>query len=835
MDLQVILLLIAALLITVALSQPLADRIGLSPSVLLALVGIAIGLTSMILTRARGLAEFASVANVIVHLPIHSDAFLYIFLPMLVFEAGLNIEVRRMTEDAAPILMLAVVAVLVSTLFVGAALAPLAGVPAVACFMLASMVATTDPVAVIAIFRDVGAPSRLIRLVEGESLLNDAAAITLFVMLIGNLIGGHRLDLGAAVVSFVRSFAGGVAIGYVGGRLMVGVLRWLLDMRLAQVTLTLALPYLVYIVAERQFEVSGVMATLTSGLVMSAMAQRRVSPDDWRFLHELWEQLAFWGSSLIFLFASLLVPRLLFDAGSHDVMLLGVLVVAALTARAVVVFGLLPLMTLLRLSPAVDNRFKAVILWGGLRGALTLVLALSVTENPAVAPEVQRFVAILATGFVLFTLLIHGTTLRLLIRLVGLDRLSAVDEALRDQVLKLSRERVSDTVKTIGTDYEFPDALTSDVIRQHAAAKADLAFDGTALGGGDVGRYQLLLGLAALASRERELVLQHFAQRTTSGRVVEQMLVFAGRLVDRTRAGDPDEYLRVVRHMVDFSRQFRFAHWVHRHLRIEGPLVDRLADRYESLLVQQIVLKELQAYIEEKLVPLLGAKVASMLHEVLRSRHDMTGAALDALRQQYPTYAEELERRILNKVWLQREDVEHRALFEEGVIGPELYNDLRRKVQLARTQVEVRPRLDLGLETRELIAKVPMFAKLTEAQLDTIAHLLRPRFAVPGERLIRDGDRADAMYFISSGSVDVEVVGQKIRLNSGAFFGEMALVTGQRRRGNVNALGYCQLLVLSEPDFKNLLRGDQEIQRQITLVANERSQMNERASAATPE
>jgi CPA1 family monovalent cation:H+ antiporter len=231
MDLQVILLLIAALLFAVALSQPLADRIALSPSVLLALVGMAIGLTSMILTRAGSRVEFASVASVIVHLPIHSDAFLYIFLPMLVFEAGLNIEVRRMMEDAAPILMLAVVAVLVSTLFVGAALTPLAAVPAVACFMLASMVATTDPVAVIAIFRDVGAPSRLSRLVEGESLLNDAAAITLFVMLIGNLIGGNRLGLGGAVVSFVRSFAGGVAIGYVGGRLVVGVLRWLLDMR----------------------------------------------------------------------------------------------------------------------------------------------------------------------------------------------------------------------------------------------------------------------------------------------------------------------------------------------------------------------------------------------------------------------------------------------------------------------------------------------------------------------------------------------------------------------------------------------------------------------------
>ena len=478
MDLQVILLLVAGLLIAVALTAPLADRLGLSPTVLLALVGIAIGLTSMYLMRAEGLGRFASVANVIVNLPVHPDAFLYIFLPILVFDAALNIEVRRMMEDAAPILLLAVVAVLVATVAIGAALIPMVAVPATACFMLGSIVATTDPVAVIAIFRDVGAPSRLNRLVEGESLLNDAVAITLFVMFMGTLTGGQRLGLGAAAVSFVRSFAGGIAVGYIGARLIAGVLRWLLDMRLAQVTLTLALPYLVYIVAERQLGVSGVVATLTSGLVMSAMAQRRMSPDDWHFLHELWEQLAFWASSLIFVFASLLVPRMLFNIGWHDMVLLAVLIGAAMLARAVVVFGLLPLMATLHLSQTVNNRFKAVILWGGLRGALTLVLALSVTENTKIAPDVQRFVAILATGFVLFTLLVNGTTLRLLIRLVGLDRLSTVDQALRDQVLRLSRDRISDTVKTIGTDYEFPDALISDVIRNRAVTEPDLPTDG---------------------------------------------------------------------------------------------------------------------------------------------------------------------------------------------------------------------------------------------------------------------------------------------------------------------------------------------------------------------
>ena len=90
-------------------------------------------------------------------------------------------------------------------------------------------------------------------------------------------------------------------------------------------------------------------------------------------------------------------------------------------------FGLLPTLSALRLSQAVSNRYKAVILWGGLRGAVTLALALAVTENVRIGHDVQRFIAVLATGFVLFTLLVNGTTLRLLIHLLGLDRLSALD------------------------------------------------------------------------------------------------------------------------------------------------------------------------------------------------------------------------------------------------------------------------------------------------------------------------------------------------------------------------------------------------------------------------
>ena len=128
------------------------------------------------------------------------------------FEAAITSDVRRMLEDAAPILMLAVVATLVTSAIVGLALWPLAGVPLVVCLLLGAVVATTDPAAVIAVFRDVGAPARLTRLVEGEALLNDAAAIVLFVVLLGMIVPGHEPDILGGGVEFVISFVGGAVV-----------------------------------------------------------------------------------------------------------------------------------------------------------------------------------------------------------------------------------------------------------------------------------------------------------------------------------------------------------------------------------------------------------------------------------------------------------------------------------------------------------------------------------------------------------------------------------------------------------------------------------------------
>ena len=468
-DTAFVLLVIAALLVVVGFCQPLAAYLKLPPPVLLGVVGVALGGFPAILSQLGWSARSDPFADIFVELPVSCATFIYVFLPLLVFEAGIVTDVRRTLEDAAPILLLAIIATLITTGVIGLALWPLAGVSLVVCLLLGAVVATTDPAAVIAIFRDVGAPARLTRLVEGEALLNDAAAIVLFAVLLGMIVSGREPDIGSGLSEFFLSFIGGGVLGLLAGRALLAAIPWVRDDRLAEATLTLALAYGVFIAAERLFHVSGVVAVLGSGLTVSALGRSRIAPYNWSFLTDLWDQIAFWARSLVFILASILVPRLLGDVGFHDLLLVGVLVAAAFAARILVLFVLVPPLEFFKLTQPISSAYKLAITWGGLRGALTLVLALAATENAALSPEVKRFVAVLATGLVLFTLFVNGTTLRLVIDLLGLVRLSPRNQVLRDQVLALSYGEVCDSVRDMARDHTLAESAIEEVVRPYQA------------------------------------------------------------------------------------------------------------------------------------------------------------------------------------------------------------------------------------------------------------------------------------------------------------------------------------------------------------------------------
>jgi len=817
-------LVIAGFLVLASVLQPAAERLHLPYTVLLAIVGVAIGGAASFLLYTPLTTAFDDIVAPVVNLPFNASIFLVVFLPLLLFHAALTIDVREIAPDWAPILTLAIVAVFAAAAAIGFSLSYAAGVPLTAALLLGAIVATTDPAAVVTIFRELGAPARLTRLLEGESLLNDAAAIVLFSVLVGMLADGAQPDFGAGAARFAEAFLGGVVLGVAGGRLFGAILPFLLGSRLAEVTLSVALPYIVYLLGEL-LDVSGVVAVVSAGLTAGAIGRVRLAPDNWRYLERVWEQTGFWASSLIFVSASTLVPRLLTGVHWEHAWFVLIAIAAALVSRAAVLFGLLPLLSALHLSQKVSGAYKLAITWGGLRGAVTLALALAVTENNRIDPEVKNQIAILATGFVLFTLLVNGLTLRPVIRLLKLDRLSPLNQALRNKVLALSLADVRDAVRETASEYEIPPEVAHAAIGpldrriDELASQPDLE---QAISDRD----RIRIGLVALANRERRIILDHHAQRTVSSAAIERLLRNTNLILDAARAEGRVGYNRAARALLEFDRDFWVANLLHRVLNIARPLQRQISIRFEALLIRRLALEELARFVGSRLESLLGERVAELLGEVIAARSEATTRALDALRLQYPEYAEALEQRFLRQSAFRLALSRYHDLYDEGLIGKEVFEDLERQHEAARSLLTELPPLDLGLHVEALIAQFDMFAGLGTTELRALARLFRPRLLVPDEVVIRKGERGNAMFLISSGAVEVVLPNDRVRLGSGDFFGEMALLSGRRRQADVVALGYCRVLVLSAADFRRFLRDFPSAKAEIDRIAEERARAN---------
>jgi len=385
------------------------------------------------------------------------ELILALFLPPLVFESAFHVDLARLREYLIPILALAVPGVLITTVVVGFIVSTGAIVSLPVALVFGALISATDPVAVVALFRTLGAPKSLATLVEGESLLNDGTAIVVFnsalTIAVAGTAGQGGADFNAlkAVLDFLRVSGGGVLIGVVLGWLVYNVLRRV-DDYLIETTLTTVLAFGAYLVAER-LHFSGVLAVLGAGIVNGNLGPRGMSPTTRIVLFSFWEYLAFLANSLVFLLIGLDVnlSQLLANVGS-----ITIAVFAIIASRAIVVYGLNFLVNLR--GKRVPLAWQHVQFWGGLRGAVSLALALSLPVTFA-----QRdLLRVMAFGVVLFTLLVQGTTIQWLLKRLGLmhqdddqleyerrhGRLMAA-EAAKDQLQQLhSRSAVSQPVWT---------------------------------------------------------------------------------------------------------------------------------------------------------------------------------------------------------------------------------------------------------------------------------------------------------------------------------------------------------------------------------------------------
>lgn len=346
------------------------------------------------------------------------ELILSLFVPPLIFEAAFHIEFKRLRENLLPILGLAVIGVLLTTLIVGAIVAFGIKVSWTTGLIFGALIAATDPVAVVALFRALGAPKQLTVLVEGESLFNDGTAIVLFkIMLVAALpiaatasdTHNGSFDLLSAVVDFVRVAVGGLGIG-IGLGWIISQIIARVDDYLIETTLTTVLAFGAYLMGER-FHVSGVLAVVAAGIVTGNIGPKGMSPTTKIVLFNFWEYLAFVANSLVFLLIGLDVNlrQIL-----YNIKPIGVALLAVIVTRALVVYGL-TFITNLR-GRKVSIKYQHVLFWGGLRGAISLALVLSI---PVTFAD-RELLRVMTFGVVLFTLLVQGTTMPLLMRLLGL-------------------------------------------------------------------------------------------------------------------------------------------------------------------------------------------------------------------------------------------------------------------------------------------------------------------------------------------------------------------------------------------------------------------------------
>ncbi|MDG6094079.1 cation:proton antiporter [Acetobacter sp. AN02] len=830
--LAAVLLATALLLVVVSAVQPVARRLEVSETVLLAVVGIIIGVgTDLVLTHIpapsangellNGAAATAlsGMAETFRDLPVSAEVFLLVFLPVLVFQGALAIDVRRLADDAATVLLLAVVAVVVSTATIGLAVFPFSTMPLIVCLLLGAIVATTDPSAVAGIFRDIGAAERLTRLVEGEALLNDAAAIAIFSILLDAVTSHHQIHVGFAALGFFISFGGAIIIGIIFARLMLYMIAALGNAPAAETTLTVALPYITYIICDEVIGVSGVVATAAAGLTMSVYGPSTFRPQTWRFLNELWQQLVFWAGSLVFVMASMLVPKLLLGVTKWDMVLVLIATAAGLIARAAVVFGLLPLLSLTRLAPPVPMPYKATMVWGGLRGAITLALALSVTENSRVSTPVAHFIGIIATGFVLITLLVNGTTLRSLVLFFRLDQLSPIDQAMRHQVLTIAlnqvRERAKETSEELGFSSDATRSVISALGRRAQEEGSANAID-TALGD----RQRVTLALITIANQERSILLDLFRIQGLTRRVMETMLRTAEAMVDGARLEGRFGYVRALRRRLRPSLRFQAAELIHRWFGYDRMLMECLSERFEMLMVTHLVSISLMRFMRERMKPTMGARISDIVAEVLLRQRKMLDEVLASLRLHYPGYSEALEERIFRQIVLRLESVEFDSMHSESMISDELHRELVKEVERHRQRLNQRMKFSLKNSIEQRLREAEIFRELPAAALHDLAMSSALCFPSPGQRLYRRGKKVRWVSFISAGLAEMHITDQEILFGAGDVVGAIEVMEGRPMPATVRMVQFGHILMIRAEKFRQIIEDYPNILTGLSALQN---------------
>lgn len=764
---------------------------------------------------------------------------LFAFMPTLVFESAFNFDSRQLRQNILPVLTLAVPGVLVSTIVSGVVIWWATGIDVAAALLLGSILSATDTGAVTAILRQSGAPKRLVVLMEGESLFNDAIAIVLARVLVGALlVGGVTASaVSTSALDFLLVFFGGIAVGWAAALVTGEILGRIDNDPFIEITLTTVLAYVSFLIAEELFQVSGVMATVTAGLMMGGWGRTKISPEVAGYLDHFWDYMVWLVNALIFLMVGLHVD-LGAVGGAFGLLAWGV--VAMMVGRAAAIYGLVPLIGEFPGAEPVSRRYQSAMIWGGLRGGIALAIALSLTT---VAYR-ELFVAV-TTGAVLFSLLVQGLTVEDIVTWLKLDRPPLSDRFARVEAKLSAKSRSLERLPELQEGGLFSARIAESVQDRLARGLKSVQDELDGMRDRELDRDEelRLLFLNRFGS-EKTLYYDMFAKGHLSERAYRDLahsidlqaesIRHRGTL-PRYTIHPPREEQRGAAILRIWDR-IPLLSWIAERMRTA-----RTARDYEEVWGRHQgssrVLRELASLaragaIREDTIDTVQSYYERW-NQAARRRLDMTA-------EQFPEFVAAMQERLAERLVLHAEREVIEAAVRAGTIPLAVAEPILEELASEIRQTRGRATGQLRVDPSELLRKVPFFHTLPAEEFSEVAARLKRRITPADQTIIEQGERTDSMYLIARGVVRVSrtLDGEErevATLFAGDFFGEMALLHGARRTATCHSVTPCALYELRREDFDAVRAACPGIRESLEVVERERRHELAEMAARTAE
>jgi CPA1 family monovalent cation:H+ antiporter len=382
------------------------------------------------------------------------DLLFFVFLPALIFESAYNINIKKMLASVRSISLLSVVSLLISALLIAfglAALLPLVGyaIPFEVALLFGALISATDPVAVLALFKEYGAPQRLSLIFEGESLLNDGTAFALFLIVLEILTKGYQgsASVFEGLFLFMSMVIGGILLGVLMGGIFSKIIERVRNNEHIEITLTLIVAHLTFLVSEilnhhasiggQEIKFSSIIATMTAAMVVGNYGRNKISPEVEEYMEKFWGYFAFLCNSIVFILIGLLIESLPIDFFALIIPALAAVVVVAV-ARAISVYSVVGALNFTKSEKVIPASWQHLLAWGSLRGALAVTMVLLIPDTFTVsgwqyAFTVKEFLIGLTIACIYFTLFIKATTIGPFMRFLKLTDLTSLEEMEREE------------------------------------------------------------------------------------------------------------------------------------------------------------------------------------------------------------------------------------------------------------------------------------------------------------------------------------------------------------------------------------------------------------------